>query len=34
MKKVSRNSYKPRFYLPLGERPGDYEWKPITKKKG
>jgi hypothetical protein len=28
-----KKTYKPRFYLPYGERPGDYEWSPINKTK-
>ena len=33
MKPVTKKNYKPRFYLPFGERPGDYEWKPVKKRK-
>jgi hypothetical protein len=30
MKKY-KGSYKPRFYLPNGEKPGDYIWAAIRK---
>lgn len=32
MYKKTKRMYIPRFYLPYGESPGNYEWSPINKK--